>query len=133
MKLHLMGRDLWTVLAVYADEERCDVLDLAEQLQRDDPREYARLMRAFDRLSAIGPPRNLRRSRALAHDIFELKTSGGVRVLYFFDEGRVVVCSEALHKPKQRGLALAIERAARTRWRYLNHKRRGALRIVEDQ
>jgi hypothetical protein len=56
-----------------------------------------------------------------------------VRVLYFFDEGRVVVCGEALPKPKQRGLALAIERAARSRWRYLNDKRRGALRIVEDQ
>ena len=80
MTLRLMSRDLWTVLAVYADEDRC-----------------------------------------------------GVRVLCFFDEGRVVVCSEAMPKPKQRGLALATERAARTRWRYLNDKRRGALRIVEDQ
>lgn len=35
--------------------------------------------------------------------------------------------------PKQRGLALTIERAARSRWRYLNDKRRAALRIVEDQ
>lgn len=133
MKLRLMSHGLWTVLAVYAEEERCDVLDLANELRRDDPRELARLMRAFDRLSASGPPRNVRRSRALAHGIFELKTQGGVRVLYFFDEGRVVVCSEAMPKPKQRGLALAIERAARTRWRYLNDKRRGALRIVEDQ
>ena len=114
MKLHLVSCGLWTVLAVCADEERCDVRDLAKGLRRDDPREYARLMRAF------------------AHGIFELKTSGGTRVLYFFDEGRVVVCSEALSKPKQRGLAVAIERAARTRWRYLNDKRRGALRIVED-
>jgi len=133
MKLHLLSCGLWTVLAVYADEERCDVLDLAKGLRRDDPGEYARLMRAFERLSTSGPPRNVRRSRALAHGILELKTQGGVRVLYFFDEGRVVVCSEALSKPKQRGLAVAIERAARTRWRYLNDKRRGALRIVEDQ
>jgi hypothetical protein len=133
MKLHLVSSGLWTVLAVYADEERCDVLDLAKGLWRDDPREHARLMRAFERLSASGPPRNVQRSRALAHGIFELKTRGGVRVLFFFGEGRVVVCSEALPKPKQRGLAVAIERAARSRWRYLNDKRRGALRIVEDQ
>ena len=133
MTLRLMSRDLWTVLAVCADEERCDVLDFADQLQRDDPREHARLMRAFDRLSASGPPRKVRRSRALAHGIFELKTQGRVRVLYFFDEGRVVICSEAMPKPKERGHALAIERAARTRWRSLNDKRRGALRIVEDQ
>jgi len=49
-KLHLLSCGLWTVLAVYADEERCDVLDLAKELRRDDPGEYARLMRAFDRL-----------------------------------------------------------------------------------
>jgi len=61
MKRHLISHDLWTVLAVYADEERCDVLDLATGLRRDDPGEYARLMRAFERLSASGPPRNVRR------------------------------------------------------------------------
>ena len=121
------------MLAVYADEERCDVLDLAKGLRRDDPGEYARLMRAFERLSASGPPRNVRRSRALAHGIFELKSSGGTRVLYFYDEGHVVVCAEAMPKPKHRGLALAIERAARTRWRYLSDKRRGDLHIAEDR
>jgi mRNA-degrading endonuclease RelE of RelBE toxin-antitoxin system len=129
----LISRGLWTVLAVYSDEERCDVLKFADQLERVNPNEHARLLRAFERLSASGPSRNVRRSRPLAHGIFELKTQGGVRVPYFFDEGRVVVCSEALPKPKSRGLAVAIERAARTRWRYLNDKRRGALPIMEDQ
>src|SRR5450756_327217 len=61
MTLHLISPGLWTVLAVYADEERCDVLDLATGLRRDDPGEYARLLRAFERLSASGPPRNVRR------------------------------------------------------------------------
>lgn len=110
MKLHLMSHGAWTVLAVYADEERCGVLEFADDLRRDDPREFARLMRAFDRLAASGPPRNERRSRALPHGIFELKTPGGVR-----------------------GLAQAVERGARTRWRHLSDKRRGALQIVEDQ
>ena len=61
MKRHLISHGLWTVLAVYADEERCHVLDLATGLRRDDPGEYARLLRAFGRLSASGPPRNVRR------------------------------------------------------------------------
>jgi hypothetical protein len=133
MYLRLIIRDAWTILAVCATEERCDVLDFAEQLRRDDPAESARLMRAFARMGACGPPRNTRRSRALAHDILELKTPGGVRVLYFFDESRVVVCSEAMMKPKQRGLQIAVERAARHRWRYLNDKRRGSLRILEER
>lgn len=109
------------------------MLDFAEQLTRDNPAEGARLMRAFARMATCGPPRNERRSRTLAHDVFELKTTGGVRVLYFFDEGRVVVCSEAMLKPKQRGLESAVKRAARCRWRYLNDKRRGALHISEER
>ena len=109
------------------------MLELANRLRRDEPQEFSRLIRAFDQLAACGPPRNVTRSRPLAHGIFGLKTRGGVRVLYFFDEGRVIVCSEAMAKPKQRGLALAIERAARTRWRYVNDKRRGSLTTVEDE
>jgi hypothetical protein len=132
MELRLIIRDAWTVLAVCADEERCDVLEFAEELRRDHPAESARLMRVFANVAASGPPRNVRRSRALAHNIFELKTTGGVRVLYFFDDGRVVVCCDAMLKPKHRGLETAVERAARCRWRYLNDKRRGALHILED-
>lgn len=132
MDLRPVIRGDWTILAVCTNEERCDVLDFVERLERDDPGESARLMRAFARMAACGPPRNVRRSRALAHDIYELKTPGGVLVLYFFDEGRVVVCSEAMTKPKQRRLGAAVERAAHTRWRYLNDKRRGALQITED-
>jgi len=123
--------DLWTILAVCTNEGRCDVLEFAEQLEQDQPAENARLMRAFARMSTCGPPHNVHRSRALAHDIFEIKTTGGVRVLYFYDEGRTIVCSAAMRKPKQRSLEIAVERAARCRWRYLNDKRRGALRILE--
>jgi hypothetical protein len=81
MTLHLVSRGLWTVLAVFADEERCDVLDPAIRLRRDDPGEHARLMRAFGRLSASGSLRDVRRPRALAHGIFELKTRGALRIV----------------------------------------------------
>ena len=131
MYLRLIIRDAWTILAVCANEERCDVLEFADQLRRDRPEESARLMRAFTRIAACGPPRNVQRSRPVGHEIFELKTSGGVRVLYFFDEGRVIICSDAILKPRQRGLEIAVERAARCRWRYLNDKRRGSLHILE--
>jgi hypothetical protein len=49
------------VLAICAEKERCDVLDFANQLRRDDPRESARLLRAFAR----GPYLNDKRRGAL--------------------------------------------------------------------
>jgi len=133
MHLRVISRDAWTVLAICGDEVRCDLLEFADRLRRDDPREYARVLRALGRIASHGPPRNVQRSRALAHGIYELKTPGGVRILYFFDEGRVVICADAMTKPKSHGLSVAVERAARARWRYLNDKRRGALRIMEDR
>ena len=48
MQLRLISRGLWTVHAVCTDEERCDVLELAGHLRRDDPGEYTRLMRIVE-------------------------------------------------------------------------------------
>ena len=35
MYLRLIIRDAWTILAICASEEQCDVLDFAEQLRRE--------------------------------------------------------------------------------------------------
>jgi len=132
MRLRTIARGRWTVLAACTDEERCPVLELAVHLCRDNPPEFARLMHAFDVLAETGPPHNTSRFRRLTRDVYELKTRGGTRVLCFFDEGRVVVCSEGMTKPKQHRLTLAVEQATRTRWRYLNAKRARELDILEE-
>ena len=132
MRLRTIARGQWTVLAVCADKERCDVLDFAVRLRRNDPPEFARLLRLFDFVAECGPPHNITRFRRLTADVYELKTRGGTRVLCFFDEGRALICGEALVKPKPHRLTLAIEQASRTRWRYLNAKRIGRLEILED-
>ena len=62
MKLHLISRGLWTVLAVYPDEERCDVLELADQLERDDPAS----MRAYSACSP-GCRRPAHRATCVSH------------------------------------------------------------------
>ncbi len=108
------------------------MLELAVRLRRDDPPEFARLMRAFDLVAESRPPHDTSRFRRLTRDVYELKTRGCTRVLCFFDESRVVVCSEALAKPKPRRLTLAVEQTTRTRWRYLNAKRAGKLGLLEE-
>ena len=108
------------------------MLEFAVRLRRDDPPEFARLMRMLDLVAEHGPPHNTTRFRRLTSDVYELKTRGGTRVLCFFDEGRPLICDEALAKPKPHRLALATEHASRTRWRYLSAKRTGRLEILED-
>jgi hypothetical protein len=130
MRLLVVVLDRWTVLAACTPEDRCLMLEFMQRLSRSDPAEHLRLVRAIDRLASAGPSRNIHQTRHLAQGIHELKTRGGVRVLFFFDEGHIVVCSEAMTKPKPKRLAVAVERAERTRWRYLNDKRNGNLEIV---
>jgi hypothetical protein len=57
----------------------------------------------------------------------------GARVLHFFDDGRTIVCSDALFKHKQHGREVAVQRAAHCRWRYLNDKRQGSFHTLEDR
>lgn len=57
------------------------MLDMAVRLRRDDPPEFARLMRSFDLVAESGPPHDTSRFRRLARDVYELKTRGGTRVL----------------------------------------------------
>jgi len=98
MKLRLVSRSLWTVLAVYADEERCDVLDLANRLRRDDTGEYARLMRAFDRLSAFGPPWSpADRGGSVSEPTFKDMFAEARRMPEYWEEGAILDFTEALY------------------------------------
>jgi len=73
-----------------------------------------------------------RKARHLGDGIYELKTRGGVRVLYFVEKRQVIVCTDSLKKPKPRQLAWLIMRSRTVRASYLAAQKAGALRIVED-
>jgi hypothetical protein len=83
-------------------------------------------------LAEFGRITDERRVRHLGDGIHELKTRGGIRVLYFVDEGRVVVCTDAVRKPKSRQLAWLVRRSRTVRVTYVSAQRTGELRIVED-
>jgi len=83
-------------------------------------------------LAAFGRITDERRVRHLGDGIYELKTRGGVRVLYFVNEGRVIVCTDALRKPKPRQLSWLMTRSVTVRASYLTAQRVGGLQIVEE-
>ena len=80
-----------------------------------------------------GPPRSDRSSRPLADKIFELKTRGGIRIPYFYDQDRIVICTESLRKPKKTELRAVIARALAARERYFEAKRRGAVEMIQEE
>lgn len=132
MRLLVIVRAEWLVVAPVDARGGCPVRRFLEQLRRDAPAEHRQVVGGLRVLAEFGRITDERRVRHLGDGICELKTRGGVRVLYFVDEGRVIVCTDALRKPKPRQLSWLITRSVTVRASYLTAQRVGDLRIVEE-
>lgn len=132
MTLRILEQGIWTVMAVCDSRGDCQVQAFLHELESDSPSDYRQVMALLHTTAMTGPPKSEMRSRSLGDDIFELKTRGGIRILYFYDEGRLVICTEAVRKPKERELRGVKTRAVEARRRYLAAKQRDALETIEE-
>lgn len=132
MDVHVIVRAAWLIVAPVDARGSCPVRRFLEQLHRDAPAEHHQVMGGLRVLADCGRITNERRVRHLGDGIYELKTRGGIRVLYFVDEGRVVVCTDAVRKPKTRQLAWLVRRSRTVRASYVAAQRTGALQVVEE-
>lgn len=133
MKLRLVQRDIWTVLAICDDRGGCLVQEFIDRLETTSRSDYDQVMAQLRWAAANGPPRNYKKSRPLADRIFELKTRGGIRIPYFYDQDRLVICTEALRKPKKTEMRAVITRALAAREGYFEAKRRGAVDVIQEE
>lgn len=88
------------------------------------------MLRLLAFVAEQGPPRNVEMSHKIAGEIWEL-IAGRLRVLWFYDEGRLVVCSHGFVKRTRKTPAAEIDRAQAAYREYRAAKRRGTL-TVED-
>jgi phage-related protein len=136
MNLLTLGRGRWHVLAVCDDRGQCEVLDFLEALCSDGERQrkHALAMLALleQSIPEDGPPRAGERSGSLGDDIFEFRSvAGEFRVLWFYDKGKVIVCTHAFKKSEQRTDPAEIKRAKRIKRDYELARDRDQL-AVED-
>jgi phage-related protein len=110
----------------------CPLFDFLAKLKRDDQDEFARLRALLDRTAEHGTVRNEQKLRFFKEEkVFEFKTRGGVRVMAFWDEGRVIICSHGFLKKSQKTPSGELDRAVTARTEYLGAKQRGLLREVQ--
>ena len=133
MKLQYVQRGIWTILAICDDRGGCLVQEFIDRLETDSQSDYDQVMAQLRWTAVNGPPRNDEKSRPLADKIFEFKTRGGIRIPYFYDKDRLVICTEAMRKPKKTELRAVIARALATRERYFEAKRRGAVEMIQEE
>lgn len=128
MRLEQVGAGRWTVLAVCSERGDCPLLEFLAGLGGDLARDGRRMLALLDRVAAGGPPRNVEISRQLAPGIWEL-IQGRLRVLWFYDEGRLVIATHGFVKKTRKAPAAEIERAKVGRDAYFRDRRRGNIRI----
>jgi len=132
MTLRELEQGIWTVVAICDSRGDCPVQAFLLELEIDSPSDYRQVMAQLRTTAMTGPPKNEKRSRSLGDDIFELKTRGGIRILYFYDEGRLVICTEAVRKRKSTQLRGIKTRAVDARTQYFAAKHRAALEIIQE-
>jgi hypothetical protein len=134
MRLIRIRRHTWDVLAVCDDRGDCQVLDFLESLEANyDAAVDAMLALLRERVPVHGPPRRMPLTRDLGQDLFEFRREPKgkrLRVIWFFDTGRVVVCTTAFTKddvaPPQE-----IARGVRLRGKYFSDQKKGRNVIIE--
>ena len=129
MILHVVTQDRWRVLAVEV-EGATRLLDYLEAHESDP--DVDKMLALFQRCAEHGPPQNLRKCRyplpGLSSKIGELK-AGALRTYFFYDAGRVIVCSHVSPKPKAKQLRREVAMAESVRDAYLAAQARGEIQI----
>jgi phage-related protein len=133
MRLIRLGHQQWTVLAVMDRGDGCAVLDLLMNSGAPGERLLADLKES---VPERGPPmNNTEATKVLRDKILEfrepVKKGGTLRVLYFYDKGRVVVCVNGILKKSDKTPDDLIDTAIRIRREYLAEVAAGLVEIID--
>ena len=136
MRLVRLGRVVWDVIAITEDDGH-NVMHELEAI--DTSYKHAETMRVLisAHVPRNGPPiHNDLRCSSLGDQIFEFKAGPKngkkLRVLWFYDEGRLIVCTHSFLKDTRRAPPDEKDRAIRMRHMYFELKRGSKLPEIEE-
>lgn len=122
---------IWTVYAACSDRGDCQLLEFLEGLGPNLEATADQVWALLGHVAQSGPRLNSNLSHQLRGDIYEF-IKGRIRVLYFCERGRVIVCTHALIKKKQEIGNAEINRAEEVMRIYRDALQRNTLEVLED-
>lgn len=133
MKLRRLGRTRWDVLAVCDEAENCFVLDFLSSI--DQTLAAKMLFLLENKLPELGPlGMRSNESKKISEHIYELKrrpkSGAQVRIFYFFDGQKTIVCTNGFIKRNKLDRT-ALEQAEQMRRKYFMEKESGTLKILD--
>ncbi len=128
MKVRRIRAGGWQVLAVCTDRGDCPLLEFLAGLEGGVAKDGRRMLKLLDRVAGHGPPRNTEISHQLGPGLWEF-IQGRLRILRFYDEGKLVICSHGFVKKSRKTPAAELEKAQTAQRRYLAAKQHGNLEV----
>lgn len=89
------------------------------------------MLQLLEMCAVSGPPRNTEISHKIRGEIWEF-IKGRLRILWFYDQGRVIVCTHGFVKRTKKTPKQEISRAERIRRDYLAAKDNNMMTIQEE-
>jgi hypothetical protein len=114
----------FTFYALEEGDKENATCELKDFLERLDEKEMAGLLGRMSRDADHGPPRNEEQSRDVGGDVFELKFKA-IRILWFYDAGKIIICSHGFFKGAKKIQNANIARAQERRNAYQDQKKLG--------
>lgn len=130
MKLRVVCRGLWTLYAVCRDRGDCPLLEfLADGASSHLAKTKRQVLLRLESISQRGVVQVTEISHQIAEGIWQLE-KGDIRILYFYDKGRVIILFHGFVKDTQKTRLSEIQRAQDALRRY--QAERDRLEIIED-
>ena len=114
-----------TMFTLYAIMQGENVVDYLEQLEHDNEQAHDQIAKRLEQLSERGPSRKKDEFNILAPGLFEAKARTGPRVIFFYDDNHIVICSHAFGKQGWKTPKKEIEKAQARKRQYFDHKQSG--------
>jgi phage-related protein len=129
-KLPFQGR--YTILAVCDNRGNPILLDFFEELGSNLQKDLDSMLQLLETCASSGPPRNTEISHKIRGEIWEF-IKGRLRVLWFYDHGRVIICTHGFIKKSGKTRAQEITRAENKYQEYLASKNEDNIIIQEEE
>lgn len=115
-------------LYAMAGEKGCQVQEFLVGLRDRKRADFDKAMKLLDYVAEQGTPKNKEKCRYLrAEQAFELKPSGTVRIMAFWDEGQFIICSHGFVKKSAKTPARELKRLRQARREYFEAKRANSI------
>jgi phage-related protein len=115
----LMEGQAFTLYAILQGE---DVGEYLRKLEQNNTSAHDQIVRRIHQLAERGPSRKKDEFNDLGHDLYEAKARKGPRIIFFYDQNRIVICSHAFNKQGQKTPRKEIEKALNRKLNYFETK-----------